>query len=257
MPQNKSLDGRSALVTGGGQGIGLAIAARLAEAGASVAITDIAPGVLKPAIARLREAGRPVISFDTDVTQPKAVSRMANAVAKEFGHLDILVHNASHHHNSSIADLPFEKWEAIRAVNLDAMFYTAQAVLPHMRRQRSGAIIGISSSAAVPNPRSTVAYGAVKAGLERFLLGLSYEVQKDGISVNGIRIERAVDSPTARHWFKTDGRPKGWLPPEVVAESALWIVEQGIACTTNIFQLADFRTRVPAVDAIFRAIDGK
>ena len=143
------LKGKTALVTGSAQGIGLAIATRLAQAGANIVLHGLAsPEQISEAKATVMAAGAADVMFsDADVSQPAAIEAMMKQVLVWKGGLEILVNNAGIQHTASVVDMPAAKWEAIIAINLSSAFHTMQAALPGMIEKGFGRIINIARAA--------------------------------------------------------------------------------------------------------------
>ena len=236
------------------------MARSMAGAGADIVIAEVSADLVQPAIDELRAINERCTGFRTDVSDWDAVEGMVASVLERLGRIDILVHNATHHHHyAKVADLPVEQWDGIRAVNFDAMFYTAKAVLPHLVAQGSGSIIGISSGATtgIRSDGFTVAYAAAKQGIERLLRGLAFEMEEHGVSVNGIRLEKGVASPGALEYYGSRADAMGLLPPEAMGQAALYIASQGTPCTGNIFELKDLRPHIPRLDELMTEAESR
>ena len=180
------LDGKVALVTGGASGIGRGIAALFAEAGASVAVMDVAdaPGVLRGDVSR-----------DED-----ARAAVASTVAR-FGALDVLVNNAGVELYGDVTELTPEEWDRQLAVNLKGAYLCSRHVIPHMRG-RGGVIVNISSvHAFVSWPRSP-AYDASKAGLLGLTRAMALDHGREGIRVNAI-CPGYIDTPLLEKWLES------------------------------------------------------
>jgi len=177
------LSGKSAVVTGGARGIGLAICRRLAEAGANVVAGDLH----RPQHEAF--AWRPL-----DVTDEDSISGFVSAVAAEQGGIDILVNNAGIVFEMSLAEQSAADWDRMMAVNLRGPFLMARHVVPHMTARSGGAIVSIGSLEGVAcNPRHT-AYAASKAGLHGLTVALAVDLGPLGIRCNAL----------APGWIDTD-----------------------------------------------------
>lgn len=177
---------RVAIVTGAGQGIGKAVAHRLAIDGTSVVIADL-DATLAAAVEReICGAGGEAVAIQVDVSDPAAVRRMAAAVAKRFGRLDVLVNNAAIYPVRAIEAMTLEEWERVLRVNLTGPYLCVQATLPLMRRSGAGRIVNIVSNTIWSVPPGLTAYIASKAGLLGFTRALAREVGRWGITVNAI-----------------------------------------------------------------------
>jgi 3-oxoacyl-[acyl-carrier protein] reductase len=187
MTVNPDLKGRIALVTGGSRGIGAAIAAALAEAGAAVAVNYRQRAAEADAVvAAIAGKGGRAIALPADVSQAAAVSRMVEHVASALGPIDILVNNAGVAIVRGIDDLTEAEFDATIAVNLKSAFLCTQAVLPMMRAKKWGRIVNISSGAARGAGAIGVHYNASKAGIEGLTRGYAARLVKEGITVNAV-----------------------------------------------------------------------
>ena len=179
-----SLAGRTAIVTGAATGIGEAIATRLAEAGATVAVVDLnLPGAQQVA------GALPNASFaiEADVAVAASVSRAVDQVLRKTGRIDILVNNAGIAGPAAfIWEQTDEDWQRNIAINLTGVFNFCRAVIPHMRSRSYGRIVNVASIAGKEgNPRMTP-YSATKAGVIGLTKSLGKEVATDGICVNAV-----------------------------------------------------------------------
>lgn len=187
------LEGRCALVTGGGQGIGEAICERVAAEGAKVAVVDMNVETAERVAARLRASGATAIAAKADVAdRAQARAAVASAIA-ELGRLDILVNNAAIGRHQNLDDMPERDWDDLMNVNAKSCFNFCQAVLAHMKERRSGKIVNIVSRAILGNPRETN-YSASKAAVVGFSRALALELAPHGINVNCVA-PALVDTP--------------------------------------------------------------
>jgi sorbose reductase len=182
------LDGKTALVTGGGQGIGRGYAHALAEAGASVTIVDINPETAKQVAEEIRELGRQSISVVADVTLAADAKRMVDTVVEEWGKLDIAVNNAGRTIWAKAEDMTEDEWDKVLELNLKGVFLCAQAEARVMIPQRYGKIINTASmsGSVVNRPQSQASYNASKAGVVHLTKSLAAEWAPHGIRVNSI-----------------------------------------------------------------------
>lgn len=225
----RDFDGRTALVTGGAGGIGLAIARQLAEGGARVVLVDLERQALAVAAASLAEP-RHHLALAVDVTRPAGVEQAVATVLEATGRIDILVNSAGVALLEPAGEVSEAAWERTLAVNLTAPLLLAQAVAPAMRRQRHGRIINLASQASVVALRRHAAYCASKAGLVGLTRVLALEWATDGITVNAIS-PTVVDTPLGRKaWAGQVGEamraliPTGrFAQPEEVARLAVFL----------------------------------
>lgn len=182
------LSGRVALVTGASRGIGKATALALGEAGAAVAVnyrerSDDAEAVAEA----IRGGGGRAAAFGADVSRRAAVQAMVDAINEQLGPVDILVNNAGMSAPRSLDEITEEDFDRTIASNLKSAFLCTQTVLPHMRTQRWGRIVNISSIGARIGAGSvSVAYGASKAGLEGLTRAYALRLAAEGVTVNAV-----------------------------------------------------------------------
>ena len=183
-----TLQARTALVTGSTQGIGLAIAQVLAEAGAEVVLHGIEPVERGEAIAaELAFAStRRVAYVRADLGRADEAARLVDAATAALAAPDILVNNAGIQHTCAIEDFPAERWDAILAVNLSAAFHTMKAAVPGMRTRGWGRIVNIASVHGLVASVNKSAYLAAKHGLVGMSKGVALETAAQGITVNCI-----------------------------------------------------------------------
>jgi 2-dehydro-3-deoxy-L-rhamnonate dehydrogenase (NAD+) len=179
------LPGRVAIVTGAARGIGFAIAERLSQAGAHVAIADVDEEGAAAAVERLREGGGKAAAAVADVTSPDEVGAMVERVLDAFGQLDILVNNAGiTGRDAPLWETTDEDWGKVLGINLSATFYCCRAVVAHMRERRSGAIVNVASISGKEGNPNMIPYSVSKAGVICLTKALAKEVIQDGVRVN-------------------------------------------------------------------------
>ena len=180
------LNGRSAVVTGGAQGIGRAIVERLLDSGAAVAIWDRDGAMAEKAAGELRGRGKTTATV-CDVTRPPEIEAARDATLKAFGRIDILVNNAGiSGPNAKTWDYPIDGWHEVMRVNLDSAFYCCRAIVPLMIAQNYGRIVNIASIAGKEGNPNAVAYSASKAGVIALTKSLGKETASYDIAVNAI-----------------------------------------------------------------------
>jgi citronellol/citronellal dehydrogenase len=241
------LRGAVALVTGASRGVGRAIALALADAGADVACaaraTDATPlrlpGTVDATAREVRARGRRALAVPTDLSRRDEVEAMVARTIQHFGRLDVLVNNAAITFPGDI-DLPMKRWDLVMEVNVQAPVLAIKAALPGMMERRSGAILNVSSAAAVMAVPGLLVYGVSKAALERLTTGVAEDVRSYGIAVNCFRIDVPIASEgfvyNAPELDKSD-----WEPTEVGADGALWMLAQPPQFTGRVIGITDLR----------------
>jgi NAD(P)-dependent dehydrogenase (short-subunit alcohol dehydrogenase family) len=236
----RNLEGRVAIVTGAAEGIGFAIAQRLARAGARTAIADIDPDAAARAVAALAGEGARAFAVQVDVADEASVATMVATVRRELGPVEILVNNAGITGGSvEVQDLDVAAWDRTFAVNARGVFLCCRAVLPDMLQAGRGRIVNVASIAGKEgNPRLS-AYSASKAAVIGFTKSLAKEVAQKGIIVNAIspaviqtRIleqvsQETIDYMVSRIPMGRTGRP------EEVAALVHWLAGDECSFTTG------------------------
>jgi len=184
----KSLAGKSAVITGSTSGIGLGIARALAGGGANVMLNGFGEA---QQIERLRTKLADEFDVDVafngaDISQPTQVRDMIAAATRAFDHVDILVNNAGIQHTASLEEFPDERWDAVIAINLSSNFHAVKAVLPQMKQRNWGRIINISSTHGLVGSVHKSAYVAAKHGVLGLTQVVALETATSGITCNAI-----------------------------------------------------------------------
>lgn len=194
------LQGRVALVTGGGQWIGRAVALRLAEEGADVIVNGIVKEWADRVAAEIRALGRRAIANGADVTRFDQVRAMVEEGLEEFGRIDILVNNVgggapAEEYPTSVFDAHEETWERVWRLNLMSAVFCSTCVLPGMKERHWGRIVNLSSGTAIRGSVGDVEYCAAKSGVDGFTRGMSQEVRDYGIRANVVHVGCCGDDP--------------------------------------------------------------
>jgi NAD(P)-dependent dehydrogenase (short-subunit alcohol dehydrogenase family) len=232
------------IVTGGGGAIGSAIARRFAAEGASVVVADLRLSAAEE-VARALERG---LALELDVSLSDNWSRLVDAVVDEFGRIDVLVNNAATHVQALVATMTDEQWDRVMRTNTSSVFYGCRAVLPQMRKTRSGSIVNIvTGQFGVPY---SSAYTASKFFVHGFSQCLSLEVARYGIRVNCIA-PGAIPNTGFERWYREKADLLGMdyeaflagaldsIPlhrfgtPEEIAEGALYLVSDEASYVTG------------------------
>lgn len=182
----KRLEGRVAIVTGSGQGIGRAIALGMAREGAAVAIAEINEANGLQVKSDVEGLGGKASAIPTDVSREESVNAMVEQSVKEFGRVDILVNNAGIYPVSPIEEMAEELWDRVIGTNLIGTFLCSKAVVPGFLKQRAGRIINMASGRALQGAVEGAHYAASKAGIIGFTKALALEVAPHGVTVNAI-----------------------------------------------------------------------
>jgi 3-oxoacyl-[acyl-carrier protein] reductase len=239
----RRLLGKAALVTGGGSGIGRAVARRFSAEGARVAVADL-DGDRAAEVADELEGE--ALALEVNVSDTEAVERMVARTIDAFGRLDVLVSNAGVPQTAKpFVETSLAEWDRVIAVNLTALFLVARASVPAMRRQGGGAIV-VTASIAASRPRPGIAaYVASKAGAIGLTRALALELAPEGIRVNAVS-PVAVRTPMLKDFgFGEDEQatierveqtiPLGRIiEPEDVAAAALYLASDDARCVTGI-----------------------
>jgi 3-oxoacyl-[acyl-carrier protein] reductase len=180
------LEGQVALVTGGGQGIGRAIALRFAHEGADVALLDVNRETAEDAGREIRDLGRRAVVKVADVSDFGAVEAAVGEVVTELGRLDVLVNNAGVEKRAPFLEITPADWQRQLDVNLSGTFYCTQAVARHMSTRGYGRVVNVSSVAGLIGPIDLAAYGAAKAGIVGLTRAAALDLADHGITVNAI-----------------------------------------------------------------------
>jgi len=239
------LDGRSAVVTGGMRGIGLAITRQLQARGAKVTAWDYNTDSADAA----REGVTPELVQQVDVSSNLSVDAAFAATLKAFGQVDILVNNAGI--NGPVTpswEYPLDTWETVIAVDLNSVFYCCRAAIPHMRERGYGRIVNIASMAGKDGVPFISAYSAAKGGVIAFTKAIAKELAQDGVLVNAIApamVETGLMSQMTQQHIDTMKAkiPMGrFLQADEVAAMTAWIAGPECTFTTGfVFDLSGGR----------------
>lgn len=240
-----SVEGKVALVTGGGTGIGRGCALVLAEHGADVVVVGRRLAPLEGTADKVRALGRRAIVLQGDVTDPDQCSRVVSGAVSELGRLDILVNNAGASDTRPMLTWTPQQWQEVVALNLSSAWYMSRAAALVMIEQGKGAIVNISSSASTGPLPWAVPYAAAKAGLNNLTATMAAALTGQGIRVNalvvgGVRTEFMVEE-IHRHGMSIDemgtknamgrvGRPEeiGYAALFLASDAASFISGQSI-----------------------------
>ena len=226
-----SLRGKRVLITGSGQGIGLAIARGLATAGAAIVLNDIDADRLAGAVAALRAEGTEADGVKFNVSQPDEVGPALAELIARVGPIDILFNNAGIHRYAALVDMELSRWQEVIDVNLTGAFVVAQAVARTMIPRGSGKIINICSLMSEAARATTGNYTAAKGGLKLLTKAMAVEWGKHGIQINGIG-PGYILSDLTRHlaakpefdaWVKSRTPAGRWGSPDDLIGAAIFL----------------------------------
>ena len=242
------LNGRHAVVTGGAQGIGLSVANRLLQSGASVSIWDYDRAVLETSLQQLEKTSR-VTGEVVDVSEAASVDRAVESTIDKHRSIDILVANAGiAGPNHTTWEYPVEEWQRVINVNLLGIYHCCRAIVPHMLRQNYGRIVNVASIAGKEGNPNASAYSASKAGVIALTKSLGKETAGRNIAVNCITPAaartRIFEQMSQEHIdYMLSKIPRGrFLEVDEVSAMVTWLVsEENSFTTAAVFDLSGGR----------------
>jgi NAD(P)-dependent dehydrogenase (short-subunit alcohol dehydrogenase family) len=239
-----------AVVTGAAQGLGRAIALRLAEEGARMVLGDIDGAGLERTVADIGAKGGQAFGLAGDLTEEAAAARLIDDAVARFGRIDILVNNLGGvGKRSKIWEMKVEDWDFVMRLNLRSTFLCTRAAVPHMMKRRSGRIVCLSSGAREGTPWTAYyqggsAYSTTKAGVHGFIRDVSLELAEHGINVNAVApgpIETERGGPALRKLNETvEYSPNHMTPmrrlgqPIEIANAVLFLASDEASYITGV-----------------------
>ncbi|PBC52023.1 2-deoxy-D-gluconate 3-dehydrogenase [Rhodococcus sp. ACS1] len=181
-----SLEGKVAIVTGAGRGLGRSMAHALVEAGAAVTVAARTSTELDSFVEEVKAAGGQALACPTDITDEASVERMVEATVETFGRVDVLVNNSGIVASTPLVEQSAEEWDRVVATNLRGTYLATKAVGRHLLAQKSGKVVNIASNFALQGVANHAAYSASKAGVIAFTRSMAIEWARYGIQVNAI-----------------------------------------------------------------------
>ena len=236
------LDGRTALVTGAGRGLGRAVALGLAQAGAKLVLAARSADQIESVAAEIESVGGSALAVPTDVTRPEDQDALVRAATDRFGSIDILVNNAGIQYRAPAEEFPTEEWQRVMAIDLTAAFQLTQKVGRVMMGQGGGSIINVGSLVSVIGMPRIPAYAAAKAGLEAVSRCLAVEWAEHNIRVNAVRpgyfrtdmTEGLDDDPDRGPKIRMRSPLKRWGEPEDLQGVVLFLASDASSYVTGV-----------------------
>lgn len=221
-----SLKNKVALVTGAGRGLGAAICKTLANEGVKVVLTDVNPDFLDKTGKEIKGNGNGCVckSYVMDVSNESSVKDVIHNVAKDFGGLDIVINNAGIDYTKPFDEMSLDEWQKVMAVNLTGPFVVAKSAFPQLRKNGSGHIVNIVSTASKRTWPNASAYHASKWGLLGLSHALHVEARKENVKVTAV-IAGGMRTPFIMDRFP-DTDPKYLQSPENVADTVKYVLSQ-------------------------------
>jgi 3-oxoacyl-[acyl-carrier protein] reductase len=262
------LQGKTAIVTGGAQGIGREYAARFAREGANVLITDIRQEQATRVAREISAEGGKVVAIKADVTNQEQMDSAAAYAAREFGSVDVLMNNAAIYYDLDMTNQSIEYGRKVLDVNLFGIIIAARAVFPHMKKQRSGALINIATIGAWPPEgmgganRSSLPdyetvpvffYALAKSGVVWLTKSMAMDLGRYGIRVNAIapgvvasEATKKIMSPESMEGFSGMSALGRFLQPSDLTGTAVYLASEDSALMTGQVLIVDAGLVMPA-----------
>lgn len=249
MTATGKLEGKVALVTGAGSGIGRASAELFATEGAQVVVVDVNADSARATTATIAAAGGEALAVPTDVADDASVRVMAAAATERFGRVDVLMSNAGILDSyEPAAETRDETWNRVLGVNLNGMFFTARALIPGMLENGGGAIVNVASTAGLNGGNGGAAYTTSKHAVIGFTRQLCFDYARKGIRCNVI-CPGAVESGMTKEIFAAESAevmkavnsaPIGrWAQPEELAAAALFLASDDASFVNGAVSVVD------------------
>lgn len=242
-----SLDGKTALVTGGNQGLGRAFALGLAEAGASVAIAGRNGERNDALVQEAADLGHEVVALTADITDDGQVRQMTEQTLERLGRIDVLVNNAGVCYHRPAFDVTDAEWAGVFDLNVRALWNVSRAVGAHMRDAGGGSIVNIGSISGliVNRPQWQPAYNASKAAVHQLTKSLAvewapYRIRVNAVAPGYVKTDMApVDRPEFRRYWIDDAPQQRFALPEEIAPSVVFLASDAASFITGSVLVAD------------------
>lgn len=236
---SESMNGKTAIVTGGSSGIGRATAIAFAREGAKVAIAARRVNEGEKTVRQIVEAGGDAIFVQTDVTRAKEVQALVDRTLEHYGRLDCVFNNAGSGKGGRLIDLTEEEWEQEIAVNLKSVWLCLKYQIPAMLKSGQGAIVNMASQGAILGVPNYAAYGAAKGGVVSLTRAAAAEYASEGIRINAvspgaIETELWANAPVGMLEQVAAGIPMQRVgQPKDIAEAVVWLCSDAAAFMTG------------------------
>jgi NAD(P)-dependent dehydrogenase (short-subunit alcohol dehydrogenase family) len=255
MPQGFLLEGKVAVVTGAGSGIGSASAERFAAEGAKVLVADIREHKARETAEAITANGGEALACGADVSQAESVQAMIERCVAQFGRIDVLFNNAGTLRPGTAVELAVEDWDLVMAVNVRSVFLGAKFAVPHMAAQGGGSIINTASVSGLHGDGGAVVYAASKAAVINLTRALSTDHAGAGIRVNAI-CPGTIETPPVQRMMadpmvletNLKAHALGRLgQPSEIASAAVWLASEEASFVTGEALVVDggLRARSP------------
>jgi NAD(P)-dependent dehydrogenase (short-subunit alcohol dehydrogenase family) len=247
----KKLQDKTAIVTGGGMGIGKAIALLFAEEGANIVVADIDRDAGQATVSEIEGAGGQAIFVLCDVSNSDQVKTLVETTIQTFGGVDILINNAGISGPGSVVDTSEEQWDRVIGVNLKSIFLNTKHAIPHMIEGGGGTVVNVASVAALAGLRGNAAYNASKSAIITLTMNIALDFAEDGIRANTL-CPGATLTPMYKTGVARSGnaeemqakmtrlRPMNRLAAaHEIAKAALFLASDESSCVTGATLVAD------------------
>jgi NAD(P)-dependent dehydrogenase (short-subunit alcohol dehydrogenase family) len=245
------LAGKTALVTGGGTGIGAATAVAFAQEGATVVVAGRRPEPLEETVNAIRAGGGTAFATRGDVGRAADVHSIATEAVEAAGPIDVLVNNAGQELVAGVVDTSEESWDRVLDTNLKSIYLLGRELLPQMTERRSGSIINVASQLGFVGARNFAAYGASKGGVINLTRSMALDCADQGVRVNAL-CPGAIDTPLLRRQFEDREGPQGTIEklaalhpmgrlgqPEEIAPAAVFLASDDSSFMTGAALVID------------------
>jgi 3-oxoacyl-[acyl-carrier protein] reductase len=233
------LNEKTAMVTGAARGLGQAIAVRLAEAGADIALCDLNAEWLEETAGKVKALGRRVECYSVNVAEADSVAEGVKAIEKDFGKIDVLINNAGITKDGLLMRMSEDDWDAVLNVNLKGVFLCTKAAMRGMMKQRSGTIVNIASVIGLMGNAGQANYAASKGGVISFSKTVAKELASRGVRCNAIAPGFIRSAMTDKLDEEIQNKMKELIPlgrfgdPEDVANVALFLASDASSYVTG------------------------